>query len=228
MARGAARAWRTEEVTSYESGFKRELEAFHDWIVTGAGRPPRAGTACATSRCARPSSTVTTVVRRGRPRWEDGLMSEDSRAAQYGSGATAGASGAPIAVANAPVSYGAFELTVGQDPNVPTGRRSWTRWPRPATPASTSAPSATSATANGSASCWPSAVSAWPARTWNCRIPTRARSRTPWANSTPSSTYSTRCGPTWPGPRPGRRSPTRAVSGGRCSRPGPFGIILWL
>jgi len=28
---------------------------------------------------------------------------------------------APIAVANAPVSYGAFELTVGQDPNVPTG-----------------------------------------------------------------------------------------------------------
>ena len=32
---GSARAWRTEEVTSYESGFKRELEAFHDWIVTG-------------------------------------------------------------------------------------------------------------------------------------------------------------------------------------------------
>jgi inosose dehydratase len=28
---------------------------------------------------------------------------------------------APIAVANAPVSYGAFELTVGQDPNVPDG-----------------------------------------------------------------------------------------------------------
>jgi inosose dehydratase len=27
----------------------------------------------------------------------------------------------PIAVANAPVSYGAFELTVGQDPNVPDG-----------------------------------------------------------------------------------------------------------
>ena len=25
----------------------------------------------------------------------------------------------PIAVANAPVSYGAFELTVGYDPNVP-------------------------------------------------------------------------------------------------------------
>ena len=28
---------------------------------------------------------------------------------------------APIAVANAPVSYGAFEVTVGHDPNVPDG-----------------------------------------------------------------------------------------------------------
>jgi len=37
-AAGSARAWRTEEVASYESGFKRELEAFHDWIV--AGREP--------------------------------------------------------------------------------------------------------------------------------------------------------------------------------------------
>jgi len=34
-AAGSARAWRTEEVASYESGFRRELEAFHDWIVTG-------------------------------------------------------------------------------------------------------------------------------------------------------------------------------------------------
>ena len=37
-AAGSARAWRTEEVASYESGFKGELEAFHDWIV--AGREP--------------------------------------------------------------------------------------------------------------------------------------------------------------------------------------------
>jgi len=37
-AASSARAWRTEEVASYESGFKRELEAFHDWIV--AGREP--------------------------------------------------------------------------------------------------------------------------------------------------------------------------------------------
>ena len=39
---GSARAWRTEEVSSYESGFKRELEAFHDWIVTGR-EPATAG-----------------------------------------------------------------------------------------------------------------------------------------------------------------------------------------
>ena len=37
-AAGSARAWRTEEVASYQSGFKRELEAFHDWIV--ADREP--------------------------------------------------------------------------------------------------------------------------------------------------------------------------------------------
>ena len=32
------RSWRTEEVVGYESGFKNELVAFHDSIVTG--RPP--------------------------------------------------------------------------------------------------------------------------------------------------------------------------------------------
>jgi predicted dehydrogenase len=37
-AAGSARAWRTEEVASYQSGFKRELEAFYDWIV--ADREP--------------------------------------------------------------------------------------------------------------------------------------------------------------------------------------------
>jgi predicted dehydrogenase len=34
----AGRSWRTEEVNGYESGFKNELAAFHDSIVTG--RPP--------------------------------------------------------------------------------------------------------------------------------------------------------------------------------------------
>ena len=35
---GTARSWRTEEITSYESGFKRELIAFHDSVVSGT--PP--------------------------------------------------------------------------------------------------------------------------------------------------------------------------------------------
>lgn len=35
---GTSRSWRTEEVVGYESGFKNELVAFHDSIVTG--RPP--------------------------------------------------------------------------------------------------------------------------------------------------------------------------------------------
>jgi len=35
---GAGRSWRTEEIVGYESGFKNELVAFHDSIVTG--RPP--------------------------------------------------------------------------------------------------------------------------------------------------------------------------------------------
>jgi predicted dehydrogenase len=33
---GSARSWRTEETTSYESGFKAELIAFHDSVVTGS------------------------------------------------------------------------------------------------------------------------------------------------------------------------------------------------
>lgn len=41
-APGSARAWRTEEVVSYDSGFRRELEAFHDWIA-GGREPVTAG-----------------------------------------------------------------------------------------------------------------------------------------------------------------------------------------
>jgi predicted dehydrogenase len=32
---GTARSWRTQEITSYESAFKRELVAFHECVVTG-------------------------------------------------------------------------------------------------------------------------------------------------------------------------------------------------
>ncbi len=33
---GATRSWRSEEIVSYESGFQRELAAFHDCVVSGA------------------------------------------------------------------------------------------------------------------------------------------------------------------------------------------------
>ncbi len=33
---GTARSWRSEEVVGYESGFRRELEAFHSCVSTGA------------------------------------------------------------------------------------------------------------------------------------------------------------------------------------------------
>jgi predicted dehydrogenase len=39
---GAARSWRNAEVVSYESGFKRELAAFHDCVVSG-GAPVTSG-----------------------------------------------------------------------------------------------------------------------------------------------------------------------------------------
>ncbi len=39
---GTARSWRTEEITSYESAFQRELVAFHEW-VTGGAAPPTPG-----------------------------------------------------------------------------------------------------------------------------------------------------------------------------------------
>jgi predicted dehydrogenase len=38
----SARSWRTEEVVSHESGFKRELAAFHECVITGAV-PPTSG-----------------------------------------------------------------------------------------------------------------------------------------------------------------------------------------
>jgi predicted dehydrogenase len=39
---GSARSWRNEETLGYESGFRRELEAFHA-SVNGSGAPPTAG-----------------------------------------------------------------------------------------------------------------------------------------------------------------------------------------
>ena len=78
-------------------------------------RSPRGWTACGTSRCARRSSSATAREGRSTTRPVPGGR-RDSRGEHR-----AGADGQPIAVANAPVSYGAFEITVGHDPNVPDG-----------------------------------------------------------------------------------------------------------
>ena len=96
----------------------------------GAGRLPRRGDRGrrgadrrrrrrrATSRCARPSSAASssgapierpTEVLSGPPRAE--------------SVPTKGRESMKVTVANAPISYGAFELTVGIDPNVPDGEQ---------------------------------------------------------------------------------------------------------
>ncbi len=110
------RSWRTEEVVGYESGFKNELVAFHDSIVTGRP-PPTSGrdglrdvilcqAIIDSHHRSAPVDDPTGPRGRGDGRHreqEDNGMSED------------------IAVANAPVSYGAFELTVGHDPDVPDG-----------------------------------------------------------------------------------------------------------
>ncbi len=62
-----------------------------------------------------------------------------------------------ISVANAPCSYGAFEVTVGVDPNVPDGAALLDTWRMPVTRASTSGRSVTSAP---DANC----TTGWPAR----------------------------------------------------------------
>ena len=115
------RSWRTEEVTGYESGFKNELVAFHDSIVTG--RPPpttgrdglRDVILCQaiidSHHRSAPVDYPTGPKRKARGVRGNGVPTgkEDSRMSE------------DIAVANAPVSYGAFELTVGHDPDVPDG-----------------------------------------------------------------------------------------------------------
>ena len=42
---GTTRSWRTEEITSYDSAFKRELLAFHDCVTTGRTPPTDANDA---------------------------------------------------------------------------------------------------------------------------------------------------------------------------------------
>src|SRR5262249_2359242 len=91
--------------------------------LTARSPPPPVATGWRMWRCARRSSNATGAAGRCtiRPtlpgssrRWPDERGRDAMSAASYPQG---------ITVANAPVSYGAFELTVGRDPNVPDGLR---------------------------------------------------------------------------------------------------------
>ena len=119
-----------------------------------------------------------------------------------------------VTIANAPISYGAFELTVGIDPSRARRRpSSSTRSRAPATPASTSARSASSATgpvlAERLASAGPR-----PGR----RVPgvpllrPRGAARASTPSSTRCSTPSTRCAGASRAPTRARPSPTPAAT----------------
>ena len=133
---------------------------------------------------------------------------------------------APIAVANAPVSYGAFELTVGSDPDVPDGQSVLSQVAAAGYAGIDLGPvgylgrgdelgEALARHRLGLAGAYvelpysdPDALEGALASWTRCLTP------------------STWCGPTCRAPRPGPRSPTAAVSGGTCCQPGPFGINL--
>ena len=133
---------------------------------------------------------------------------------------------APIAVANAPVSYGAFELTVGSDPDVPDGQSVLSQVAAAGYAGIDLGPvgylgrgdelgEALARHRLGLAGAYVELPYSDP-----------TRSRVLWPSWTRCLTRSTRCGPICPAPRPGPRSPTAAVSGGPCCQPGPFGINL--
>ena len=129
-----------------------------------------------------------------------------------------GAAGA-IAVANAPVSYGAFEVTVGHDPKVPDGLSVLDQVAKAKVRGHRPGPAGYLGRPRCSASGWPSAGSAWPGPTWNCRTPTRTPSRQPcptWTRCPGHLRRGPRC---LPGPPP---RPTLADAGteARRARPG--------
>ena len=100
-------AWRTVETVSYIEAFKRELIEFHAAIRED--RAPRTDGA--------DGLHDVTLCTRDRARAH--VRRTGGRAERVRARAGAGVSAPAIAVANAPCSYGAFEITVGIDPLVP-------------------------------------------------------------------------------------------------------------
>ena len=111
---GTTKSRSISEITSYDSAFKLELEAFHRCVVTGDAPATAPKTPFMTSRCARRSSGSSKTRDRLRTRARFPRSRPPTRR-------NTNMSSSEIIVANAPVSYGAFEVTIGFDPNVPDG-----------------------------------------------------------------------------------------------------------
>ena len=92
------------------------------------------------------------------------------------------AGGPPITVANAPVSYGAFEITMGHDPNVPDGVSVLDQVAEAGYAGIDLGPAGYLGTGERLGNCSPNGASAWPARTWNCPTPMP----TPWTRRCPA------------------------------------------
>ena len=99
----ASHSWRTVETVSYVEAFKRELLEFHAAITEG--RPPRTDGADGLHDVA-----LCNAIARAHMTGE--AVAEPSATNRHGGAGM-------ITVANAPCSYGAFEITVGIDPLVP-------------------------------------------------------------------------------------------------------------
>ena len=114
---GTSKSRSISETISYASAFKLELEAFHDSVVTG--KAPLTSAEDAIHDLALCEAIIRFVAgpaadcgpERDLPRWRRPTRkTHEYEQAHNG-----------IIVANAPVSYGAFEVTIGFDPNVPDG-----------------------------------------------------------------------------------------------------------
>ena len=105
---GGTHSWSRVEIVSYEEAFKRELVEFHAAI--SEERPPHTDGIDGLHDVALCHS-IARVHMTGEPALAPSQLANAVR----------DMSGDEMAVANAPCSYGAFEITVGVDPNVPPG-----------------------------------------------------------------------------------------------------------
>ena len=134
---------------------------------------------------------------------------------------------APIAVANAPVSYGAFELTVGSDPDVPDGQSVLSQVAAAGYAGIDLGPVGYLGRGDelGEALARHRLGLAGAYVELPYSDPDALEAALPQLDEV-LDTFDVVRSPTCRAPRPGPRSPTAAVSGGTCCQPGPFGINL--